>query len=139
LLPPVKTWQEAAKQTKDVYAPSLKGLDDSQWIKLAKRAYKENKHNIPVLDMDVNISKAINQVGAQKGDPWQLFDSLKNTETLVLRGELSDILTDDILTKMHNENPNINSAVIPDRGHVPLLNEKDSLSAVDEFLKGIKS
>ena len=139
LLPPVKSWQEAADQTKEVYGPWLKGIDDSQWIKLAKRAYKENNNKNPVLDMDVNISTAIKQVGPQKGDPWQLFDSLKNTETLVLRGELSDILTENILTKMHNKNPNLISTIIPDRGHVPLLNEKISLSAIDEFLMRIIS
>jgi pimeloyl-ACP methyl ester carboxylesterase len=139
LLPPVKTWQEAANQTKDIYGPWLKGVDDNQWIKLAKRAYKENNHNEPVLDVDVNINKAIKQVGSQKGDPWQYFDSLKNTESLILRGELSDILTKDIVTKMHNENPNLVSAIIPDRGHVPLLNEEICLSAVDQFLKRIKT
>ena len=139
LLPPVKTWAEAANQTKQVYGPWLKGINDNQWIKLAKRAYKENNHNEPVLDVDVNINKAIKQVGPQKGDPWQYFDSLKNTESLALRGELSDILTKDIVTKMHNENPNLVSAIIPDRGHVPLLNEEICLSAVDQFLKRIKT
>lgn len=138
LLPPVKTWEEAGKQSKEVYGPWLKGIDDSQWIKLAKRAYKENERKHPVLDMDVNISTAIKELGPQKGDPWQLFDSLKKTETLVLRGELSDILSDEILAKMHNRNPNLKSAIIPDRGHVPLLDEETSVAAVDEFLKRIK-
>ena len=137
LLPAVKTWQEAALQTKQVYGPWLIGLKEDQWIKLAKRAYKENDRNNPVLDMDINISKAIKEMGPQKGDPWQLFDSLKDTETLVLRGAISDILTDKILTKMHNRNPNLKSAIIPDRGHVPLLNEETSLSAIDCFLKRI--
>jgi pimeloyl-ACP methyl ester carboxylesterase len=139
LLPPVKTWEEAGEQTKQIYGSALKGIDDSQWITLAKRAYKENNRKCPVLDMDVNINKAIKQVGAQKGDPWQLFDSLKNTETLVLRGELSDILSDEILTKMHHRNPNLISAIIPDRGHVPLLNEEVSVTAIDDFFKRIKS
>jgi len=139
LLPPVKTWQEAANQTKSIYGPWIKGVDDSQWIKLAKRAYKENDHHEPVLDVDININKALKHVGPQKGDPWQYFDSLKNTESLVLRGELSDILTNDIVIKMHNENSNLISAIIPDRGHVPLLNEEISLSAVDEFIKRIKT
>jgi pimeloyl-ACP methyl ester carboxylesterase len=138
LLPPIETWQEACEQTKQVYGPWLKGLDDSHWIKLAKRAYKLNSLNQPVLDMDVNISRAIKEVGPQKGDPWQLFDSLKNTETLVLRGELSDILSFEILTKMHNRNPNLKSAIIPNRGHVPLLDEQTSVLAVEDFLKRIK-
>ncbi len=139
LLPPVETWQEAGEQTKQVYGSWLIGLDDSLWIKLAKRAYKDNAQNKPVLDMDSNISTAIKKMGPQKGDPWQLFDSLANTETLVLRGELSDILTDEILAKMHDRNPKLVSAIIPDRGHVPLLDEEASISAIDKFLQRIRS
>ncbi|MBL4661395.1 MAG: alpha/beta hydrolase [Alcanivoracaceae bacterium] len=139
LLPPVETWKEAGEQTKQVYGPWLKGLDDSIWIKLAKRAYKDNAQHKPVLDMDSNISTAIKKMGPQKGDPWQLFDSLTNTETLVLRGELSDILTAEILTKMHDRNPKLVSMIIPDRGHVPLLDEEASISAIDKFLQRIRS
>ena len=139
LLPPVKTWEEAGKQTKDIYGPALKGLEDDQWITLAKRAYKEINHNKIILDVDSNINTAIQKLGPQKGDPWHYFKSLEHTETLVLRGELSDILSEEILKKMHNRNPNLKSAIIPDRGHVPLLNEKTCLSEIGEFLKRIKS
>ena len=139
LLPPVTTWEEAGAQTKNVYGLALKGIDDDLWITLAKRAYKENIQNHPVLDMDINISKAIQEVGPQKGDPWQLFDSLINTETLVLRGQLSDILSDEILNKMHARLPNLKSAIIPDRGHVPLLNEPACITAINEFFQRIQS
>ena len=135
LLPPVKNWDEAALQTKEVYGPWLKGLDESIWLKLAKRAYRTNADNQPVLDMDDNIGRAIKEVGEQKGNPWELFDGLKNTNILVLRGEISDILTDEILMKMKKRNPNIEYAVIPDRGHVPLLDEETSLTAINNFLK----
>jgi len=139
LLPPVKTWKEAGEQTKQVYGPWLKGIENDQWVTLAKRAYKENNQKYPVLDMDANISRAIKELGPQKGDPWLIFDSLQNTESMVLRGELSDILSDEILQKMHQRNPKLQSAVIPDRGHVPLLDEATSIAAIDKFLKRLKS
>ncbi len=139
LLPPVESWTQAAQQTKQVYGSWLKGLSDDQWLILARRSYRENSQNKPVLDMDENISTAIKRLGAQKGDPWQLFEALENIETLVLRGELSDILTDKILQKMLKTNPKLISAVIPDRGHVPLLDEETSLSAINKFLKRIKT
>ena len=138
ILPPVKTWKDASLQTKQIYGPWLKGLEDNEWLKLAKRSFKENHQGHPILDMDLNISKAIKSIGAQKGDPWQFFDSLKNIETLVLRGAISDILTNEILNKMHQKNPNLKSATIPDRGHVPLLNEPECLNAVDSFLERVK-
>jgi pimeloyl-ACP methyl ester carboxylesterase len=139
LLPAVETWEQAGEQTKQIYGPWLLGLSDDKWLVLAKRAYKENEQKKPVLDMDVNISTAIKKVGAHKGDPWQLFDALKNIETLVLKGAISDILSNEILIKMHKRNPNLISEIIPDRGHVPLLDEETSTSAIDRFLQRIKS
>jgi len=137
ILPPVKNWQQASEQTKHIYGPWLMGLDDSQWLILAKRAYKENHEKKPILDMDLNISTAIQKLGAQKGDPWELFAALQNINTLVLRGELSDILSAKILAKMHDKKADLVSIIIPDRGHVPLLNEAISTQAIDKFLQEI--
>lgn len=133
-LDPVNNWEEACQQTKAIYGPWLKGLDDSMWFVLTKRAYRVIDNQLS-LDMDNNIGKAIREVGEQKGDPWQFFDALKDINTLVLRGEISDILSDDILQKMHMRNPSLKSAIIPDRGHVPLLDEIASLKAIKNFLK----
>jgi pimeloyl-ACP methyl ester carboxylesterase len=136
-LPAVDNWQQACDQTKQIYGNTLIGLKEDQWLVLAKRAYRENQEQRPELDMDINIGKAINEVGAQIGDPWHYFEALENIPTMVLRGELSDILSDQILTKMQTRNPNLASAVIPNRGHVPLLDEDTSIKAIHQLLESI--
>jgi hypothetical protein len=57
---------------------------------------------------------------------------------LVLRGEISDLLSEDIVKRMRAVKPDLKSAVIPNRGHVPLLEEPESLSAIDSFHKNLE-
>jgi len=133
-IPPVSSWEEAADQAKEIYGEWLPGLTDADWQRMAWRAYREDENGVPRLDMDTNIGEAVRQVGPQKGDPWELFDSFGDVPVTVLWGVMSDILTDDIVDRMKERMPDLTVAPIPNRGHVPLLDEPESLAAIDEFL-----
>lgn len=136
-VPPVSSWDEAAEQSKEIYGEWLPGLSDEDWNRMAWRAYRENEKGIPHLDMDPNIGEAVRKVGAQKGDPWALFDSLRDKPVTLLWGVMSDILTQDIIEKMTARKPDLNVVAVPNRGHVPLLNEPECLAALDAFLEEV--
>ncbi len=136
-IPPVTSWDEAAGQSKEIYGEWLPGLSDEDWKKMARRAYRENEKGVPRLDMDPNIGEAVRKVGAQKGDPWTLFDSLRDKPVTLLWGAMSDILTQDIIDKMTARKPNLNVVAVPNRGHVPLLDEPECLAALDAFLEEV--
>jgi pimeloyl-ACP methyl ester carboxylesterase len=133
-LPPVSSWAEAAAQAKAVYGKWLPGLGDADWERLARRGFREGAGGAPELDMDPNIGRAVREVGPQTGDPWALFDALGDLPVLVLRGAMSDILSRDILERMHARKPDLESVEVANRGHVPLLDEPDALEAIDRFL-----
>jgi len=133
-MPPVASWEEAAQQTKEIYGQWLPDLSDDGYKKLAWRGYRENDDGVPQLDIDVNIGRAVREVGPQKGDPWVLFDSLKYIPTTLLWGELSDILTKDIVDKMTAHKPDLEVVPVPNRGHVPLLDEPECVAAIDALL-----
>ena len=133
-LPPVSSWDEAAAQAKAIYGEWLPGLSDADWRRLARRGFREGADGTPELDMDPNIGRAVREVGPQRGDPWALFDALGDLPVLVLRGALSDILSQDILDRMHARKPDLESLEVADRGHVPLLDEPDALDAIDRFV-----
>jgi pimeloyl-ACP methyl ester carboxylesterase len=137
-IPPVKTWDEAARQAKEIYGQWLPGLSDDDWRKMAWRGYRENAEGIPTLDIDSNIGEAVRKVGPQKGEPWELFDTLKNTPVLLLWGLMSDILTEDIVDKMKARKEDLEVVSVPDRGHVPLLDEPECLAAIDNFLQRVQ-
>jgi len=137
-LAPVSSWDEAIEQTRVIYGDWLPGLSDEDWKKMAWRAYREGKDGVPRLDMDPNIGEAVRKVGPQKGDPWELFDSFGDMPVMVLWGVLSDILTKDIVDRMVARKPDLQVVAIPDRGHVPLLNEPECLAAIDGFLEAVQ-
>ena len=101
---------------------------------MARRAYREIESDIPRLDMDDMIGEAIRTVGPQSSDPWSYFDALADIPTTVLWGLMSDILTRDIVEKMHARKSDLTVVEIPNRGHVPLLDEPESLAGIHDLL-----
>lgn len=134
---PVGSWEEAIAQSQEIYGHWLPGLSDEQWAALARRGYRENENGVPRLDMDANIGEAVRKIGAQKGDPWALFDSLTDKPVTLLWGVMSDILTKDIIDKMTARKPDLNVVAVPNRGHVPLLDEPECIAAIDAFLEEV--
>lgn len=137
-VPPVSSWEEAAAQAREIYGQWLPGLSDADWQKMAWRGYRENAEGIPELDIDSKIGEAVREIGPQKGDPWALFDTLKDTPVQLFWGQISDILTEDIVDKMKVRKEDLEVISVPDRGHVPLLDEPECLAAIDGFLQRVK-
>ena len=137
-LPPVTSWEDATAQVKEVYGKWLPGITDEGFMALARRGFRENEQGVPVLDIDNNIGRAVREVGAQKGDPWALFDALLDTPVTLLWGTMSDILTADIVDRMKARKPDLEVVPVANRGHVPLLDEPECLAAIDAFLERVK-
>ena len=135
-LPPVANWDEAVKQTREIYGVWLPGLSDDDWLKMAARAYREHD-GVPRLDFDPNIGRAVREVGPQKGDPWEYFRTLAETPVTVLWGVDSDILTRDICDRMLAVKPDLNVVPVANRGHVPLLDEPECIAAIDLMLEAV--
>lgn len=134
-MPPVADWPAAAAQARELYGPTLPELDDDDWLRLARRGYREDGAGRPVLDFDPMIGEAARKVGAGLDDPWALFDKIRDIPLLLVQGELSDILTDDIVAGMRERKPDLEHVVAANRGHVPLLDEGDVLPALERFVE----
>ena len=69
-------------------------------------------------------------------DLWPLWDSLTGKPVLVLRGALSDLLSQQTVREMDARHTGAFTAVdVPHRGHAPLLDEPVALEAIDAFLQ----
>ncbi len=134
---PVSTWEEAAKQTRETYGDWLPGLDDDDFMKLARCTYREDEAGVPRLDLDDDIGRAVREIEPSGVDPWQLYAALEQKPVTLLWGVLSDILTRDIVDKMEAAKPDLAVVEVPNRGHVPLLDEPECLAAIDGFLDAV--
>lgn len=149
----VKNWQEAAQQCRETYSPALPDMPLEFWNAFARKSYREGEGGTPELDRDPNIGQAIrksawagrvlvklrklrimHRIAGVPIDPWDAFRAV-SMPCLVLRGETSDILSEEIVDRMATVKPDLKRATIPKRGHAPLLDEPASLSAIDAFLE----
>ena len=132
--PVAKTWDEAVAIVRSTYEIALPGLSDEQWLDYTRRSYSD-VDGVPRLDADPNIGEAVRRAPAAAApDLWPVFAALKPVPTLVLRGATSDILSRATLDRMQLEKPDIVRVEVPNRGHVPLLDEPEAVTAVDAFL-----
>jgi pimeloyl-ACP methyl ester carboxylesterase len=65
---------------------------------------------------------------------WPLFAALAQKPLLVVRGEVSDLLSAEAAEKMKAAAPNARFAVVPGVGHAPELDEAEAVAAIDAFL-----
>lgn len=136
-VPPVESWEQAVSQAQEIYGHGLPGLSDDRWMRLARRGYREDDDGVPRLDMDPAIGEAARKVGAVLDDPWVLFAGLDDVPLLVIQGELSDILTDEIVERMRARKPDLLHVKVANRGHPPLLDEPECLDAIDAFVADV--
>ena len=132
-LPAVDSWEGAVAQARQIYGAALPDLDDARWLAFARQGFRENAEGVPQLDHDPAIGRAIAEVSGEPPDPWPLFRAL-SMPTLALRGEFSDILSPATLARMQQEKPDLRVVTVANRGHVPLLDEPESLAAIEQLL-----
>ena len=133
-LPPVRTWDEAVAQYREINGLAWPGLSEAQWSTVTRRSYREDASGVPVLDSDPMIGEAIRSATAVPEGLWPVFARLAAMPMLVIRGERSDILSATILERMQRGKPDLSSLTVAGRGHAPLLDEPGVVPAIDDFL-----
>jgi hypothetical protein len=74
-------------------------------------------------------------MAAPPGDAWPLFDALANLPLALIRGAHSDLLSAETAAEMQRRRPDMIFANVPDRAHIPFLDEPESLRVIHAFLK----
>ena len=130
---PAADIEEAAARIKAINGVAFPDASDEEWIKFARRTFRENTDGSWTLAYDPNIGKALTEVGPAP-DLWAPFESLKNKPTLIIRGGISDLLSPEIIAKMRDVHPGFDYAEVPNIGHAPMLTEPAAWEAIEAFL-----
>lgn len=138
MLPPVADWDEAVSQVRQHYELAFPDWPDSKWLHFAQSTYRQLRNGDLDIRLDRNVGVASREgVSGLRQDPWQLFDALRPVPLLVLRGELSDLLSKATLEKMRIRKPDLRTETVRNRGHAPYLDEPEAIDAIEIFLDGI--
>lgn len=135
--PDLPDLETAAERLKAVHADDFPGVPLERWRAQAEAMFEPREGGGLALRYDPELRRAlVGQAGAGEGpDLWTLFDHLKGTPLAVIRGANSDLLSAATLEKMAARHPGLIARTVPDRGHVPFLDEEESLAAIRAVLE----
>jgi len=133
------TWLHAARHFSELLQEAYPKWSLDQWLVFAKRTCKLSSGGRVVLDYDMRIAEPFRVSGGDTGfDLWTAFRGLAGVPLLVVRGQQSDLLTEDTLRQMQAEMPLMESVTVPNVGHAPTLDEPEAQAAIDRLLSRAK-
>ncbi len=132
--PKAKTYEEAAAALKARMGARFPGLSDEKWLGLARRWFDATPDGL-ALNYDPRIRDNIEATAGQAApDMWPLFDALEGVPLAVVRGMNSDLLTPETVEKMRVRRRDLIVAEVPNRGHVPFLDEPEAQAALSSLM-----
>jgi pimeloyl-ACP methyl ester carboxylesterase len=132
------TWLHAARFLAEAQADRYPDWDIDHWLVYAKRLCKLTPAGRIVFDYDMRIAEPFKLPrGEADFDLWPTFRALDGIPSLLMHGELSDLLSAETVARMKAEVPTMESATVPRVGHAPTLDEPEAIAAIDALLKRI--
>jgi pimeloyl-ACP methyl ester carboxylesterase len=117
--------------------PGFASVPMSRWLAEAQKHSVETPEGLKI-PYDPALRDAF--LAAFDGPPvdlWPLFDALAGLPLALIRGANSDLLTAETAAKMRARRPDMAYAEVPDRAHIPFLDEPEALELIHGFLEGL--
>jgi pimeloyl-ACP methyl ester carboxylesterase len=134
-LPQPRSFDEGADILRRLFGVQFPKFTMDHWLADAKRTW-QMKGGALTPTYDVRLARTLSGVDIERplAALWYEFDTLARVPVLVIHGANSDILAAATVTAMHTHHPGLKSIEVPDQGHVPLLDGKDLLPDVMQFV-----
>lgn len=112
-------------------------VPDERWRAFAQRLYDQTPSGL-VNCYDSALRDSFQAAFDQPpADLWPLFDACGGLPLALIRGANSDLLTAETAAEMRRRRPDMGYAEVPDRGHVPFLDEPEALAVIRAWLEKI--
>jgi pimeloyl-ACP methyl ester carboxylesterase len=134
-LPQPRSLTEGAQILRRLFDAQFPKLTAEQWLAAAQHSWKTDDGAL-VPTYDVRLSRTLAELDIERPLPsmWNEFDALSRVPILVIRGANSDILSAATVAAMQARHPRMQLIEIADQGHVPLLDDRDVIRRVAEFV-----
>lgn len=130
------TWVHAARALSDVHHDSYPAFDLADWLAMAKRTMVLVSNGRIAFDYDMKIADPLlaDEASAVPVDLWPMLRALAGKPAVLVRGELSRILSPETFARMAEELPGARSLTVAGVGHAPTLDEAEVREAIDTML-----
>lgn len=131
--PMVETLDDIADRS-PAAMPGFHNVPATRWAEETVRHYVQTDTGV-ALTYDPALKIAFDAaMAAPPVDLWPLFDALAGVPLALLRGANSDVLSRAGAAAMCARRPDMHFAEIPDRGHIPFLDEPAALACIRALL-----
>lgn len=114
--------------------PEFRNVPPARWLDETKRHYHQSPGGLRI-NYDPELRESF--LAAFEGpeiDLWPLFDAAHDLHLALIRGANSDLLAPEIAAEMRRRRPDMLFAEVPDRGHIPYLDEPEALAVIRQWL-----
>jgi pimeloyl-ACP methyl ester carboxylesterase len=132
---PVRTWQEAAVSLEQIGKRDFPKRTPAEWEEQARLIYREEKGKL-LRNHDPKLAMVMKALNLDEPIPslWPQFAGLAKIPLLLIRGGLSDLLTEQTVEKMQAKHGQMKLITVPDQGHAPDLGTPGLAKAIDDFI-----
>ena len=136
-LPPAARSHAEAVEMRASLLSGFAGVPRSRWEEEVRKHYRETPAGLAI-NYDPRLREAVLATVAPPGDPWLLFEALAGLPLALIRGANSDLLAPETADEMRRRRPDTTFAAVPDRGHVPFLDEPEAVAALKLWIDQMK-
>ncbi|HPE24444.1 alpha/beta fold hydrolase [Albidovulum sp.] len=115
--------------------PGFDGVSPERWTDFARQLYEETETGLAIRYDPALRESFLAGYRAPVADLWPLFDACAGLPLALIRGANSDLLSPETAAEMQRRRPDMIFADVPDRAHVPFLDETESLQAIRAWLE----
>jgi pimeloyl-ACP methyl ester carboxylesterase len=132
------TWVHAARGISELQGGNYPDYGLTDWLAMAKRLCRLSAQGRIVPDYDVRIAEPMKAPPPETApDLWPAYEALGEVPVTILRGALTDILSEATAKRMAKTLPGARLVNVANIGHAPALDEPESLRAITALLKKI--
>lgn len=134
-MPTPRDYREGAEILRRLSDAQFPAFGDREWEASARGTWNEDGGKL-TLAYDPRLGKTLDQLDPEAPLPslWPFFEGLRRVPVMVLRGEHSDILSAQTVTRMAEAHPDLEHIHVPGQGHAPMLAGRDLLQRLRRFV-----
>jgi len=120
------------------FAAGFANVPPARWLAEAQKHYIQTEAGLQIT-YDPALREAF--AAAFDGPPvdlWPLFEACAGLPLALIRGANSDLLTQVTADEMRIRRPDMLFVNVPDRAHIPFLDEAESIDLINKFLKTVQ-
>lgn len=112
-------------------------VPESRWMEEAVKHYRATETGLQITYDPTLRDSFLAAFDGPPVDMWPLWQATAGLPVALIRGANSDLLSPETVAQMRTIRPDLIFADVPDRAHIPFLDEPESLAVLHQFLRAV--